>query len=231
LDPAKTLFPHAPFIFLRGNHEICGRGDKGWFRYFAPRPVPADCPAVTQPWTASVNDLDLVVFDASAGSAPESSPALLPVYRRMAEKVFANVNRETWFLTHRPLWANMHAFGELIDGDDTQRAAFGAAMPELLSLVLSGHIHAFQAIDLAHGPVQFISGNSGTLLDPMPTGMVKNIPVAGSLAGTVVNDGGFGFLMLTREETGGCWMDEIDVNGGLQRRCRLTGRALLCDAR
>ncbi|MCP4319599.1 MAG: metallophosphoesterase [Hyphomicrobiales bacterium] len=230
LDPAQGLFSHAPFVFLRGNHESCGRGDKGWFRYFAPRSIPADCPAVTEPWTVSVNGLDLIAFDASAGPAPESSPALLHVYRRMAENMFANVSRETWFLTHRPLWVNMHAFGELIDGDDTQRAAFGAAMPEFLSLILSGHIHAFQAIDLANGPVQWISGNSGTLLDPMPTGMVKNIEVAGSLARTVVNDNGFGFLMLTREETGGWWMDAIDVNGDLRHRCRLMGRTLSCDA-
>ncbi len=229
LDPAERLFSLAPFIFLRGNHESCGRGDKGWFRYFAPRFVPADCPAVTEPWIASVNGLDLIAFDASAGPAPVSSPELLPVYGRMARDMFANISRETWFLTHRPLWVNMHAFGELVDGDDTQRAAFSAAMPKLLNLVLSGHIHAFQAIDLVNGPVQWISGNGGTLLDPMPTGMVNNLEVAGSLASTVVNDSGFGFLMLTREVTGGWWMDEIDANGKLRLRCRLKGRALSCD--
>ena len=230
LGPGQRLFSSVPFIFVRGNHENCGRGDKGWFRYFAPRAVPTGCPAVTDPWKGSINGLDLIIFDASAGRAPESTPTLLPVYRRMAENMFASVNRETWLLTHRPLWVNMHAFGELIDGDDTQRAAFGTDMPELLSLVLSGHIHAFQAIDLATGPVQAISGNSGTLLDPMPTGTEKNLEVAKSLAKTVINDSGFGFLMLTRIETGGWWMDAIDVNGKSQRRCRLEGRTLSCNA-
>lgn len=228
-NPAEGLFSVAPFIFLRGNHESCGRGDKGWFRYFAPRSFPVDCPAVTAPWVASVNGLDLIGFDASAGSAPESSPELLPVYGRMARDVFANIKQETWLLTHRPLWVNMHAFGELIDGDDTQRAAFSATMPELLTLVLSGHIHAFQGIDLANGPVQLISGNGGTLLDPMPTSMENNLEVAGSLASTVVNDSGFGFLVLTREGTDGWWVDAMDSNGQLRLRCRLKGRALSCD--
>jgi len=231
LEPAQRLFSNTPFIFLRGNHENCGRGDKGWFRYLAPRSVPAECPEVTEPWTVSVAGLDLIAFDATAGSAPESDPALLPVYRRMAEDMFAGISRETWFLTHRPLWVNMFAFGELIDGDDTQRAAFGAAMPELLSLVLSGHIHAFQAIDLADGPVQAISGNGGTLLDPMPTGTERDIEVAGSPARTVINDSGFGFLMLTKADTGGWRMEAIDAGGEVRRRCRLLGRALTCDGR
>lgn len=229
LDPAETLFALAPFIFVRGNHESCGRGDKGWFRYFAPGLVPDDCPAVTEPWVASVDGFDLIAFDSSAGPAPKSSPDLLPEYGRMAGDMFANISGETWFLTHRPLWVNMRAFGELIDGDDTQRAAFGEAMPGPLNLVLSGHIHAFQAIDLADGPVQGISGNGGTQLDPMPTGALTNVEVAGSLASLVVNNSDFGFLMLTRE-VGDSWsMEAIDAKGNALNRCLLRSRALSCE--
>ena len=63
LDPADSLLRRAPFVFLRGNHENCGRGDKGWFRYFETGSVPSSCPVVTLPWIASIDGLDLISFD------------------------------------------------------------------------------------------------------------------------------------------------------------------------
>lgn len=229
LDPADSLFRHFPFVFLRGNHENCGRGDEGWFRFFEAGPVPSDCPAVTAPWIASIDGLDLISFDSSAGPAPQSSPDLSNVYGRMARDVFGKTSGEAWLLTHRPLWVNMHAFGELINGDDTQRAAFSRVIPETVNLVLSGHIHAFQAIDLLDGPVQGISGNGGTQLDPMPTGIATNVEVADSLASIVVSNSDFGFLMLTLETDGSWSMDAIDAEGITRNRCRLTGRTLSCE--
>ncbi|WP_170336682.1 metallophosphoesterase family protein [Ruegeria arenilitoris] len=229
LDPAGSLLGRVPFVFLRGNHENCGRGDKGWFRYFETGSVPLSCPAVTLPWIASVDGLDLISFDSSAGPAPQSSPDLADVYERMASGLFEKSSGETWLLTHRPLWVNMHAFGELIDGDETQRAALSGVIPETVNLILSGHIHAFQAIDLLDGPVQGISGNGGTQLDPMPTDIATNVKVAGSLASTVVSNSDFGFLMLTRESSGGWSMDAINSEGESRNRCRLIGRALSCE--
>ncbi len=230
LGPAQKLFSRAPFVFVRGNHENCGRGAKGWFRYFAAGPVPDECPAVTDPWKVLADGLDLIVFDASDGRAPESSRARLSDYKRLADATFTNLRHETWFLTHRPLWVNMFAFGELINGDDTQREAFGAAIPEAFSLVLSGHIHAFQALDLAAGPVQVISGNGGTRLDPMPTGEKRDFEVAGSLMRQIVNDSGFGFLMLTRMNDSAWQMDALDAKGILKRRCMVAGRRMSCSA-
>lgn len=229
LEPADQLLKLTPFLFLRGNHENCRRGYKGWFRYFADGPVPSNCPVVTDPWIASVNGLDLVSFDSSDGPAAQSNPDLLDVYGRMARDLFANTGSETWFLTHRPLWVNMRAFGEMIDGDDTQRAAFSGIIPETVNLILSGHIHAFQAIDVFDGPVQGISGNSGTQLDPMPTGVVTDVEIADSLASIVVNNSDFGFLMLTREADGSWSMDAIDAKGTARNRCRLRGRTLSCE--
>ena len=231
LDPAQQVLSHVPVVLVRGNHENCGRGGKGWFRYFGPGRFPEACTAVTAPWKASVGGLDLIVFDSSDGRAPESSPKLLPTYRRMAEAMLSGLSGETWFLTHRPLWVDLVAFGDMIDGDDTQRHAFGGAFPDEVSLILSGHIHAFQAIDLANGPVQGISGNSGTRLDPMPDSRLENIEIAGSLARTVINDHGFGFLLLTRSDQGGWQMDAMDENGKPRRRCKLDGRELSCETK
>ena len=228
--PAQHLLSQVPFVFIRGNHEECGRGAQGWFRYLAVGSPPAACPAASDPWKAQIAGVDLIVFDASDGPAAHSATDQLPVYKRMAHAIFATLQRETWFLTHRPLWAHMRAFDEIINGDDTQREAFGAAMPQAITLVLSGHLHAFQALDMAHGPAQVISGNSGTLLDPMPTGMERDLKVAGSLARQIVNDGGFGFLMLTRTNQRGWHMDVLDAKGERRHRCHLLGRDLSCPA-
>ena len=123
----------------------------------------------------------------------------------------------------------MHAFGELIDGDDTQRAALSGVIPETVNLILSGHIHAFQAIDLLEGPVQGISGNGGTQLDPMPTDFATNVDVAGSLASVVVSNSDFGFLLLSLEADGNWSMDAIDAEGRTRNRCHLIGRMLFCE--
>jgi hypothetical protein len=36
--PAKTLLAAAPWIMVRGNHESCGRGARGWYALLDPRP-------------------------------------------------------------------------------------------------------------------------------------------------------------------------------------------------
>ncbi|MEM8743695.1 MAG: metallophosphoesterase [Pseudomonadota bacterium] len=228
IDPAQQIFSNVPVVLVRGNHENCGRGGRGWFRYFASGPYPRECAVLTEPWKITLDGFDMIVFDASDGRAPASSPEHLLSYRRMAEDMFSGVTRETWFLTHRPLWVDLVAFGNVIDGDDTQRAAFGAEFPEQVSLILSGHIHAFQAIDMANGPVQGIAGNSGARLDPMPDSHLENIDIAGSPASTVINDHGFGFLLLTRSGQGNWQMDAMDENGKPRRHCRLEGRSLTC---
>jgi hypothetical protein len=230
-DPAQQLLSRAPFVFLRGNHETCGRAAKGWFRYLAPGPIPAECPAVSEPWRADVAGVVLIVFDSSDGPDARSSRHQLRVYRQMADAMFATVDREAWFLTHRPLWAFMRAFGEIITGDDTQRDAFGATIPQAVGLILSGHLHAFQALDLATGPAQLISGNGGTQLDPMPNESGRNVEVAGSLARQITSDAGFGFLMLHRTGEAGWRVDVMDARGMRRHRCQLSGRDLACGVR
>ena len=34
--PAKELLPKAPWVFSRGNHELCSRAGKGWFYFLGP---------------------------------------------------------------------------------------------------------------------------------------------------------------------------------------------------
>jgi hypothetical protein len=227
--PAQPLLSRVPFLFLRGNHEECGRAWEGWFRYLAAEPVPSACIDVSKPWKTQVAGIGLIVFDSADGPSPYSSPRLLESDRRLATKMFADLNGPSWFLTHRPLWAYLHAFGDLITGDSTQRAAFGATLPKELGVILSGHIHAFQALDLAGGPVQLIAGNGGTRLDPMPTRSQRDVDVAGQLARTIVSDAGFGFLQIDRMGSGRWRIEARDAQSAVRRRCTLSGDGFNCE--
>ena len=37
-DPAAPLLAAAPWVLVRGNHELCSRGGHGWFRLLDPHP-------------------------------------------------------------------------------------------------------------------------------------------------------------------------------------------------
>ena len=38
-DPAAPLLASAPWVMVRGNHELCSRGGHGWFRLLDPHPT------------------------------------------------------------------------------------------------------------------------------------------------------------------------------------------------
>src|SRR5581483_4696378 len=63
LDPAAPLLAAAPWVMVRGNHELCARGGQGWFRLLDPDPGRADCVDSTSPYRLSLGGLDLLVFD------------------------------------------------------------------------------------------------------------------------------------------------------------------------
>ena len=60
-SPAKTLLSVAPWVFVRGNHEECDRGGKGWMRALDPRPFDLSYPCAgpapafsAPPWAGSI---------------------------------------------------------------------------------------------------------------------------------------------------------------------------------
>jgi hypothetical protein len=128
---------------------------------------------------------------------------------------------------HRPLRGIVRLpSGQVVGGNATMLAAT-QSLPETIGLLLAGHIHAFEAINYDHGlPPQLIVGNGGDKLDTAPADL-SGIAVGDAK----VTDGlalpGFGFLLLTREAEG--WRaDAYNVDGVVERRCRLDARRLTC---
>jgi len=63
--PQTALLRAAPWVFVRGDHEVCARAGSGWFLFFDPRPLPESCQDFTDPYTIQVGSLQLQVFDSS----------------------------------------------------------------------------------------------------------------------------------------------------------------------
>jgi len=76
--PSSNLLGTSPFIVVRGNHEKCSRGGKGWFIFLdstLPNP-PEDslCEDFSNPYNIGINDLQLLIMDtaeAKDDTAPE----------------------------------------------------------------------------------------------------------------------------------------------------------------
>jgi len=227
LAPAQALLAQAPLVLTRGNHEQCGWAWKGWARYLAPGPMPADCTIIEEPWSAQFPGLELIVFDSSYGPADRSAPENLERMRRMAADAFTGLASDAWLLTHRPLWVRYDP--REAEGDVTQRAAFADTMPEVVSLVLSGHIHSFQAFDMAVGVSQVVSGNAGVTLYPAPDETVHDIVVGGDRVRMATSDSGFGFVTFERQSDGSWRLEAFDIDGARRRWCRVEGREIACD--
>jgi hypothetical protein len=123
-------------------------------------------------------------------------------------------------------------------GDEDEQALFANGVPQPIKLLLSGHIHNFQAVKLnnaAYAP-QLVVGDSGTLLDPqfVPSttpGSTYTMPGAGSAAPiTSTSDTSeFGFAVLDLI-TGGYVVNLYDLTGTPHGRCviQFNNRNLSC---
>jgi len=189
--PAAPLMHAAPWVTVRGNHELCSRGGDGWFYFLDPHSVlldplrgepRCDAPVVTtQPYRVSVGSLDLVVLDDSDGcqiGTWQDAQAFDYQARTLAPDLaqVAALAREAagpvWLLSHRPLWsAFVGKQGEAMsDGSEAWQRALGLALdgslPGEVAMLLSGHMHEAQVLvfDGDRAP-QLVLGNGGTALD------------------------------------------------------------------
>jgi hypothetical protein len=179
--PARALLERAPWIIVRGNHEICGRpGGPGWAMLLAPDHQAAErCAPVVDPYRLRLGgNLALIVADSAAD--PDARP--LGTQAAKLAPLLAP-DPPAWLLTHKPF---------------VSPAAFQAVVPDAtkVALVVSGHVHDFGSYRI--GPAfasQLIVGTGGTALHE-PTGFMNAIEPAPSLLEK------FGYLLLVRAGDG-----------------------------
>ncbi|HLH25441.1 MAG TPA: metallophosphoesterase [Chloroflexota bacterium] len=231
--PAAPLLRAAPWVFTRGNHEVCQRGGDGWFRLLEPRPYTGACTDYTEPYAVDLGDARLVVLDSAEADDFAVRPEQAALYRDQFARVGELAGPNTWLVLHRPLWAIGQTPGEagpagLFRTNPTLQAASDNRLPAGVQLVLSGHLHLWEALTFADGrPPQVVVGNSGTNLDPAITTPLGGLDVGGTTVATGSTRHEWGFLTLERTDTG--WLATLrDADGGPVLTCRLVARDLAC---
>lgn len=228
--PAAPLLAAAPWVIVRGNHEDCQRAGRGWLRLLGPNPVNtvAGCTSHMPLYTVPLGDVNLAVMDDA--DAPDTTiDADLRTEYEADFKALAEAKAPLWLLAHRPIWGALTLYGMGLGGNRTLIAAL--ADPGLLkgtSLMLSGHIHTFEALNYKDKtlPPQLIAGFGGDALDAAPADL-SGLNLSGTRVKDGVSLGGFGFLMMTREHHG--WrIDVHKVDGAVERICHFAARRLDC---
>jgi hypothetical protein len=205
-DPALPLLAAAPWIFVRGNHENCDRGGRGWFLFLDPRSGPEKCAEATPTYDAAFAGHRIFVVDSS--DQANIAPSLATISP-------STPGERTWIVLHRP-FLTPAADDEAVDEVGLPK---NLSHPGAVSAVFSGHRHILSLNQFGGTrPPELITGNGGDSLEPL-----DKLREAGTTS-TQFRD--FGFLTLERQDEGNSWrMQEHDRNGLVVVDCRLTEKS------
>lgn len=175
-QPAQKLLQSAPWMFARGNHELCSRAGPGWFYFLDANSVllggnarqlscpkaKADKPLVFgQPYRVDLPNMTVLMLDSanacdSGDLHQKHYDGQFAVLRQLVQRT--SVAEHTWYMSHRPLWAVKKA-GEGVACKDLKSAkTYGCVsetlqtalranpLPAPVHLSLAGHMHRFQSI-------------------------------------------------------------------------------------
>ena len=227
--PAGPLFEAAPWVMVRGNHELCARGGKGWMRLIDPRAELSDCADTSPPYRLHVGGLDLMVFDSAAADDTKPDPKRVAVYAAQFAQLLANAPKGSWLLTHRPVWAlaKGKAAGDTVN--QTEEAAIKGHIPPGLDMVVSGHLHDFTSYSFGpQRPAQLIVGVGGDTMAALPSEKLAGATIDGLRTTKGFALERFGFFVMERNGTGwsGTLYDPDDKT--VLAQCTIAGRDLDC---
>ena len=219
-EPARPLLAAAPWVMVRGNHELCNRAGQGWYRYLDPNPYDGtgvktcNDPAndnvgnYNDPWAVSFGDTQFVVFDSA--NAPKNAfnpPAFQPYTNQLAAGAalstpsFLNI-----WAVHHPILGYTAGNPPTIGNPGMQsvmNAAYpGNYYPPNVGLAVHGHVHDFQAINFASNhPATFVAGNGGDNLDtalPAVFDPSNPAPAPSTVVNAFAFSQEFGFMIMDR---------------------------------
>lgn len=206
--PAKTsgILGHAPWIYVRGNHEGCTRAWNGYYLFFYPGPVPASCDPSTPitPYAVNLDGLDVYVVDTSNEDSGSAQSSFATVFDELAGS-----STNSWLATHVPTTELGDAF------DDSK-----LAQREFLRWLHVGHEHLFANMAPSGRQPETITGGSGTGLDSCPSGSVAcdalHAPDECCYGATASDQGRYSYMVV--ESHSGKWSAALyDVAGSAEQ--------------
>ncbi|NOU49086.1 metallophosphoesterase [Pseudoalteromonas sp. JBTF-M23] len=170
----QELIGSAPWVFARGNHELCSRAGVGWFYFFGPGAQfnqsikQQSCPAqgsytnppssavehivMIEPYGLPLRNLNVWVFDSANACDELATNQLTAQYTQQFDKLNTFAERSenpTWIMTHRPIWG-VNAVSPLDTLNKQLQVALSETKQQALSdkvaLSLSGHMHLYQSV-------------------------------------------------------------------------------------
>lgn len=244
-NPARPLLRAAPWVFVRGNHEVCARAGQGWFRFLDAAPWTAvrscddpdqDAAARrTAPYAVALDaHTSLIVFDSStpADGAPELAEEFA------AADALAHSASHAVFASHHPvLGLGLPAKGKPIrPATPAMLAALQSARGDALfgphvDLALHGHVHLFEALGFADGGTPtIVAGNSGSMAEgQLPAELPEAVRFpGGARINAFYTRSGFGFALL--ERAGEHWrLTEYAPDGRALLSCAVSAPTLHCE--
>lgn len=213
--PADPLLKAAPWVFVRGNHEICKRAGSGWNYYLDGAAFSPTCSDHEAPWAVRLGRFQAWVIDSSA--APDDAPTPadaqkaaqeVALFTQQLQQAKAEQFQGAWLISHRPIWGiKAGSKGErdqLRTLNETLQQAWALSPIPGVDLVLSGHIHLFEALALkgSKPPAQLVLGDGGTKL----AHKIKSVPKDFAFGGVTVADAtvyaDFGYAILEADDAG-----------------------------
>src|SRR5262249_30923275 len=242
--PSAPLLAAAPWIMVRGNHETCRRAGEGWFRFLDAARPGTRCPQTSDFFVVSHGNLGFVVMDSAAvpdairGEAEDDddekeatnskSEELKGTLRHQFNKIAGSIPPNTWLLTHVPF--NSVRVGKKRSdtklGNTLQRDAVGV-LPAGIKIIISGHIHMFEALNFADSsPPQLVVGTGSTRLSKRPEEPSEIDGVA--VKATVLKH--FGYMVWDRDDRDRTTWNGVllSEDGAAIAKCHLAERSLRC---
>jgi hypothetical protein len=234
--PAAPLLASAPWVFARGNHETCDRGGRGWFLLLDAGPA-GDCQKFSTPFAVRAGDLDLYVIDSGAIGDRSHDKADVAAIASQLDRLGPALDLgRGWIITHRPVWglvpvarvgptAPFEVGLNFAEQDAVRGRALGG-----VQMVVSGHVHHFQALDFGPArPAQLVVGTGGDIGESADLARVytERRPIDG-LDANVFSFSRYGYYLMERD--GDDWTGAFhDATDRIRARCRLHERRLTCE--
>jgi hypothetical protein len=218
--PAAPLLAAAPWVMVRGNHEVCNRAGQGWYRYLdtnafdttdvktCDNPANDNTGNFNDPWAVSFGDTQFIAFDSSNAAKTAYVPAAFQPYTtELAEAAsLSSSNLLNIFAVHHPVLGYTAANPPTVGNAALQsvmNAAFpGNYYPPNTAIAIHGHVHDFQALSFSSNhPATFVAGNGGDNLDSaLPTTFNPNsdLPAPNTVVNAFAYSQEFGFMVMDR---------------------------------